>query len=370
MKKCLIAFLLLLSCADMASAQEYTDEDVYKTTFSAVKEHYIKKTDVETLAVNALKALNKVDKKVLVGDDDKRVTLYYGGRVLRSKLKPQDKEDIAAWAKLNADMIKELKKVSASARDRDFEILDTTMEETIAKSLDGVSKYYPEGQSEEVGRADNPRNFVASLQDNILYIKIVAFNQFTFDELKKALQQYPNFEGVILDLRASPGGDLAEALKVADAFLAGGILASEVKKDNKRDFFYADEIDLTQDKPMVVLVDGQTTSAAEIVASALQAQSRGKLIGTKTFGKGSKQELFELPNGAVLGLTTGYFYTSAENALDKQGVMPDICVSGMKEEADVEKIVYGEHKAKCMPESRERENLEQKVAKYLIKSQI
>ena len=366
----IISWGMLLS--SFAQAQEYNSAEVYQSAFNLVQEKYIhyQPEDIENMAINGLKALHNIDKNLSVADDEKRMSLYYKGRVVRSHLKPENRQNIKAWNKLTENMIKAAQNVSSRAKQNDFMILDTIMEEAVNQSLDGVSKYYPEGQSEAVVKSGAAKSFAAGLQDNILYIKISAFNDYTIKNLEKTWQENPNYEGIILDLRGSVGGELSEAMKVADMFLSGGIMVAESKADGKITYYHADEEDKTQDKPLVILVDGETMSAAELVASAMQAQSRGKLVGTTTFGKGSKQELYELPNGAVMGLTRGYFYTAGGEALDGNGVMPDICTYGTQEVANMEKFVNQKPQTICQSQGREKQEFDISVAKYIIESQL
>lgn len=366
----IISLSVLLS--SFAQAQEYTDAEVYQAGLQLVQDKYLnyQASDMEKIAINGLKSLHQMDKNLSVADDGKRVTLYYKGRVVRSHLKPNDRQDIKAWSRLNENMVKAAQKVSKEVNKRDFEVLDMVLENGINQSLDGVSKYYPEGQSDAAVEKGVSRSFVANRQGNILYIKIAVFNQHTLNQLEQALQDNPEYEGIILDLRGSVGGELSEALKVADMFLAGGIMVLETKTDGSFSYYHADEEDKTDDKPMVVLVDGETMSAAELVASALQVQSRAKLVGTNTFGKGSKQELYRLPNGAVLGLTQGYFYTAGEEALDKKGVKPDICTYGVDDVADMDKFISQNKKDICKSQAREKQTFDMEVAKYVIDSQL
>ena len=356
----------------LAQAQEYTDAEVFQTGLKLVQDKYVnyQPSNMEKIVVNGLKSLHQMDKNISVADDGKRITLYYKGRVVRSHLKPTNREDVKAWSKLNDNMVKAAQKVSKEVNKRDFEALDTVLENGINQSLDGASKYYPEGQSDAAVEKGVSRSFVANMQENILYIKIAVFNQYTVSHLEKALQENPQYEGIILDLRGSVGGDLSEALKVADMFLSGGIMVLETKPDGGFSYYHADEEDKTDDKPMVVLVDGETMSAAELVASAIQVQSRGKLVGTTTFGKGSKQELYKLPNGAVLGLTQGYFYTAGEEALDKKGVKPDTCTYAKEEVADMDKFINQNKKDICQPQAREKQSFDMEAAKYVIDSQL
>lgn len=370
MKKYVIAFLMMFFCSENVYAQEYTDEEVYQAAYQVLQDNYIKAVDIEELAINGLKGLRKIDKNINIGNDDKRITLYYKGKVLRSKLKPENREDIPGWAQLSLNFVEDLKKVSHRIEENELNNIDVIIEETISNSLDKASHYYREGQSEAAVENKRQRHFIQGIQDNILYIKIGAFNQYTEENLKKALSEDGNYDGIILDLRGSPGGKLSQALKVADMFLSGGIMFMASDKNNKISIYQADEEDMSQDKPLVVLIDGETTSSAELVVSALQSQSRGKIVGTKSFGKGSKQDLYSLANGAIIGITSGYFYTSGERALDGEGINPDICTYGIEDKSKIEKIANKQAQEDCGREKREKKDFDIELAKYIIKSQI
>ena len=233
----IICWGMLLS--SFVQAQEYNSAEVYQSAFNLVQEKYIhyQPEDIENMAINGLKALHNIDKNLSVADDEKRMSLYYKGRVVRSHLKPENRQNIEAWNKLTENMIKAAQNVSSRAKQNDFMILDTIMEEAVNQSLDGVSKYYPEGQSEAVVKSGAAKSFAAGLQDNILYIKISAFNDYTIKNLEKTWQENPNYEGIILDLRGSVGGELSEAMKVADMFLSGGTFVSP--SGNGMDYDYS-----------------------------------------------------------------------------------------------------------------------------------
>ena len=189
--------------------------------------------------------------------------------------------------------------------------------------------------------------------------------------IPKSFKDNQEFAGVILDLRSSPGGSLSVALKIADSFLDNEIIVSAQEKDKDANQFYNSSAgDIAQDKPLVILVDGETTSSAEIVAVALKDQSRAKIIGTQTFGKGSRQDLFGLPNGAELGLTTAYFYAPSGKAIDGNGVQPDICTFEMLDRKNLEDILAKPSKDKCPQEVRENKNIDLDIAETIINQQI
>lgn len=176
--------------------------------------------------------------------------------------------------------------------------------------------------------------------DDVGYIRITAFNQNTEEGLKKALEDIKSkaggkLKGYVLDLRNNPGGLLDQAIVVSDAFLDKGEIVStrgRNPQDTKRDS--ATPGDLAEGKPIVVLINGGSASASEIVAGALQDHKRAILLGTKSFGKGSVQTIIPVPGNGAMRLTTARYYTPSGTSIQAKGIEPDIVV----EPARVEQI--------------------------------
>ncbi len=163
------------------------------------------------------------------------------------------------------------------------------------------------------------------------YIRVAQFSKPTGPGVRTALTTLQkqigpaNVTGYIVDLRRNPGGLLDQAIEVADAFLERGEVVSQRgrrKEDIQR--YHARAGDLAAGKPVVVLVDGASASASEIVAGALQDQRRALVIGERTFGKGSVQTLIPLTQDTALRLTTARYYTPAGRSVQEQGIEPDI----------------------------------------------
>jgi len=167
---------------------------------------------------------------------------------------------------------------------------------------------------------------------NIGYIRISSFNEQTSDELKKAIadisKQIPsqNLAGYVLDLRNNPGGLLDQAVSVSSAFMARGeVVSTRGRKPEETQRFAARGGDLTKGKPLVVLINGGSASASEIVAGALHDHKRATLIGTRSFGKGSVQTIIPLgPGNGALALTTARYFTPSGRSIQAQGISPDI----------------------------------------------
>jgi carboxyl-terminal processing protease len=164
------------------------------------------------------------------------------------------------------------------------------------------------------------------------YVKVKNFQDRTDAYLKKALdgmraQAGGTLGGVVLDLRHNPGGLLEQAVKVADLFLEGGVIVTTKGRGGKHvEVERAHARDTEPPYPMIVLVDGGTASASEIVAGALQDHGRAVILGTQTFGKGSVQTVIELEDGSGLKLTIARYYTPSGRSIQEKGITPDIQV--------------------------------------------
>jgi carboxyl-terminal processing protease len=169
-------------------------------------------------------------------------------------------------------------------------------------------------------------------QDDIAYIRITTFNDQTTEGLKREISNLSNqigsdkLKGFIIDLRNNPGGLLEEAVTVSDAFLERGeIVSTRGRNAEETQRRAAHAGDLTKGKPVVVLINGGSASASEIVAGALQDHKRATLIGTRSFGKGSVQTIIPLGSGnGALRLTTARYYTPSGKSIQAKGIVPDI----------------------------------------------
>ena len=176
------------------------------------------------------------------------------------------------------------------------------------------------------------RSVRSKVEDDVGYIRITQFNDQTTEGLKKAIKdltdQIPadKLKGFVLDLRNNPGGLLDQAISVSDAFLERGEIVSTRGRDpDETQRFNARPGDLVKGKPVIVLINGGSASASEIVAGALQDHKRATLVGTRSFGKGSVQTIIPLgPGNGALRLTTARYYTPAGRSIQAKGIVPDI----------------------------------------------
>src|SRR5271165_5852166 len=167
---------------------------------------------------------------------------------------------------------------------------------------------------------------------DIGYIRITQFNQEAYDGVRKAFDHFrvdpgqANLKGYILDLRNNPGGLLNQAVEIANAFVDSGDLVSTRGRtpDQGQRYTARPGVNLAQDKPLVVLINGGSASASEIVSGALQDLKRATLIGTRSFGKGSVQTILPLGENGALKLTTARYYTPSGRSIQAKGIEPDV----------------------------------------------
>ena len=168
------------------------------------------------------------------------------------------------------------------------------------------------------------------LEEKYAYVRITQFQSRTGENLREAVTELKDevqgdLGGMILDLRNNPGGVLSAAVSVSDAFLTGGtIVYTEGRLDDAQLKFSAKPTDILDGAPLVVLVNGGSASASEIVAGALQDHRRAVIMGNDTFGKGSVQTILPMENGSALKLTTSRYYTPSGRSIQASGIEPDI----------------------------------------------
>lgn len=170
-------------------------------------------------------------------------------------------------------------------------------------------------------------------RDKILEVQLSGFNTGTVGELRRAIVKTAKeighgLEGIVLDLRANPGGLLDQAIAVSDLFLTRGrIISTKGRHPDSNQLFDASPGEVLPGVPMVVVVNGRSASAAEIVAVALRDSGRAAIIGSTSFGKGSVQTIIRLPNQAELNITWARIFAPSGQTLDTQGVVPAICTN-------------------------------------------
>lgn len=177
-------------------------------------------------------------------------------------------------------------------------------------------------------KIDHPTVAHSMLEDRIAYVRLTEFNNQATARLRAALQELLADEprALILDLRGNPGGYLHIAVQVASQFIPDGVIVTEKDRNGEITEYTAEGEGLALELPLVVLVDGGSASAAEIVAGAIQDQGRGVLVGRPTFGKGSVQTSHTLSDSSSVRVSIARWYTPDGHQLDSEGLTPEIVV--------------------------------------------
>jgi len=182
---------------------------------------------------------------------------------------------------------------------------------------------------------NNPFN--VQVPSNIGYIKLSTFlSSNASQEVQNALKDESGKSGYILDLRSNPGGLLSNAIRIADFFLEDGSIVSTVDRDGYKEVRYSTPSVITN-KPLVLLINGGSASASEILSGALKDNKRAVLIGERSFGKGLVQEINQLPGGSGVNITTQRYLTPNDTDINKKGIEPDIPVELTEEDAKAKK---------------------------------
>jgi carboxyl-terminal processing protease len=184
----------------------------------------------------------------------------------------------------------------------------------------------------------------ARTEGETVFLRITTFNDQTYINLKSGLEKaveeaggMDKVNGFVIDLRNNPGGLLTQAIRVSDAFLESGeIVSTRGRSPEDGDRFNATAGDLADGKPVVVLINGGSASASEIVAGALKDHRRAVVVGTKSFGKGSVQTIMPVKGDGAMRLTTARYYTPSGRSIQGLGVSPDIIVEQPRRKPDAD----------------------------------
>ena len=342
--------LLISSSARAAQADTYRQLNLFGDIFERVRSHYVEKPDESKLVESAINGmLNGLDPHSSYMDTKSfkdmqiqtrgefgglgiEVTMETDGLV--KVVAPIDDTPAAKAGIRAGDIITHLD---------DEPVLGLTLPQAVEKMRGPVNtkirlKVMRKGNDAPIEIAiirDNIRVRSVRMKiegDDIGYIRITQFNEQTTDGLKKAITDIGNqlssdkLRGYVIDLRNNPGGLLDQAISVSDAFLERGEIVSTRGRDpEETQRFNARPGDLTKGKPVIVLINGGSASASEIVAGALQDHRRATLVGTRSFGKGSVQTIIPLGSGnGALRLTTARYFTPSGRSIQAKGISPDI----------------------------------------------
>jgi carboxyl-terminal processing protease len=356
-----LAFLPLAHGDAVESPSAYHELDRFGEAFAKIRADYVTPTDDKQLVEDALQGMisdldphsSYFDPKTFADMQVKTEGQYGGvGLVIAAEdggikvISPMDDTPASKAGIKSGDMI--------IAVDGQGLKTGTTIDD-VQKKLRGAAG---SKVSLTLMRPSEKKNFVVALvrqaiqveavkfhrEGDVGYIRIPAFNENTDNGLQTAVRELrkqigPGIKGYIIDLRDDGGGVLDQAIAVSDDFLESGeIVSTRGRHPQDAERYDAKPGDITGGKPLIVLVNGGTASASEIVAGALQDHKRAQILGTTSFGKGSVQTIMPLNGGedGALHLTTGRYYTPSGRSIQALGITPDIGVASSQKEADDE----------------------------------
>jgi len=182
------------------------------------------------------------------------------------------------------------------------------------------------------------------LQNGYMYLKITSFNEKTFEDMDKSINEFEKkngpLKGILMDMRNNPGGLLDQAVKVSDAFMDDGpIVSTRGRNEKDREVIYAKKEGTRRGFPIIVLINEYAASASEIVAGALQDSKRAVIMGQRSFGKGSVQSVVKLGDGSGLKLTVARYFTPSGRSIQAEGIVPDVPIDNLNPEAFEKAVV-------------------------------
>jgi carboxyl-terminal processing protease len=406
MKKILTPTLFLIFLIVFVSVNVFAsdkikkeNEDLLQSVIKLVQEEYIDETVEDEIVESAINGmlqsldphslyLNQKDFKELTSDTKGEfgglgieVTMEKG---LVKVISPIDKTPAERAGIIEGDFITHINKdpILGKSLSEAVSIMrgkpNTEIEITIARK--GLDEGFDLKLIREIIKVPGVLVSIKGEGSDIGYIRVSSFNEKTSDELYKEIIKFefsPNnqIKSYILDLRRNPGGLLSQAIQVTNFFLDEGNIVSTKRPrfDKTINEYKAKKGDLIFGKPLLVIVNGGSASASEIVAGALQDNKRAIILGTKTFGKGSVQTLFPLeksnlfsPNdlyGAVK-LTTAEYFTPSGRSIQARGIEPDIIINQTLENESYDSVTVGETKLNKYIKN-ENENIESGSSAYI-----
>ncbi len=317
---CILYFLSV--CPSLAQT------DVIFEVFSSLSQDYINSVSLREIALKGLRALNETDQNLKTEEKENELLLYYNDKKIKSIPFPSEDENLQTWADWCQNVLNEAQKISKSISVHDFEMPDKFAQKAI-EGMDGYSNYFSTftTSTDESKPLKIRRHFASRFIDEYLLIRVINFKKGTTEKIKTSVMECSKCKGLILDLRGNHGGLLNEALSTADLFLDEGIIAYTLSEKTAPQYFTAGKGDIFSQKPIVILVDGLSASAAEVLAGALMDQNRAVLIGTQTYGKGTVQDVKKMDSDRAISVTTSYFYTPSGLKINQTGLTPQICAS-------------------------------------------
>ncbi len=284
--------------------------------FDNINSESISNPNYKIMSLKSLNIINRIDSNINIFHNTNKAFLYNKNNFVMSFSLPED-TDCMAWKKLLSDILDiSLKNSNILLSNKDK--LEIEILNICSQNLDKYSRI-----EDDFDYSENSY-FEYNIENNILYVKSLTFFDGFTSLLKNVIIENKNITGLILDLRENRGGVFNEAIQTSDLFLDKALITYTSLKENNKRYYTSTDGDILKDKKIVVLTSEQTASAAEIVAAALSEQGRALTVGTKTYGKGSVQKIYNLKNRNFY-ITNALIYSPAGNPIENNGIMPHVC---------------------------------------------
>ena len=327
------------------------DKEVMQQAYQLILDNHINDIDLSSVFAPAFSSLNKIDKNIRLVLEKSGVSVYKNNKLIKVYSRPKNEKDAKEWAEFSYYILEELKKISPKIQHKDFELVEFILYNGI-KKFDKNSNYFPVldlGQTVEEIQGYNS----GIINDGILYIRLGTINDYTAESLNDTLENSKDVKGILLDLRGNKGGYLKQAVNIADEFLSEGkIIYTLGKNKSVKKVYQAKKGEKFKSIPIVVLVDGKTASAAEVISVALKDNRRANVIGGQTYGKGTVQNIYALDNGAHLALTTEVIYGPRGLPVDEIGVRPSVCSEVFATTSNIDELINYPYNFLCKKLSR------------------
>lgn len=357
-----LALVFIFSLAATGSKERYSDLQMFSKVLSIIEQHYVEQVDTKKLIYGGIKGmLASLDPHTNFLSPDffkefkSETSGEFGGVGVEISL--QDDvltvmspiEDSPAWRAgiKGGDKVVEIEGKSTKGMSVSEAVSvmrgkpGTKVNVSIwREGFERAQKFVLERENIKIRSVK-----YSDVGSGMAYIRVTSFIERTSEDLVEAINKHESkngpLKGLVLDLRNNAGGLLDQAIKVVNEFVPEGVIVSTIGRNKKeKDVVYAKRELARVDIPLAVLVNEYSASASEIVAGALQDHKRAIVMGTRTFGKGSVQQVVELGEGAGLKLTVARYYTPSGRSIQAQGIEPDIIVEPVDHEAYTKAVIH------------------------------
>ncbi|MBQ8750907.1 MAG: hypothetical protein IJZ30_04660 [Alphaproteobacteria bacterium] len=302
--------LFILFSAFNVNAYEFVKID---ELYNVLEKNHSHSANLRKISFKGFDFINQLDKNFRLYNSDTKAYLYHQNNLVKSFALPQQNNH-NSWKNILTDVLKIYADQSNKFQGNE-KLLEDKILSVLAKNIDSYSRI-ENTKNEEA-------NLIFDVFNNVIYIKSNTFYKGFSDDVKKIVYNNNLAEGIIFDLRHNIGGDFNEAIKLSDLFLDDTLIAYS-KEQNETNYYTSTKGDIFNNKKIIILTSNKTASAAEVVTASLSDQSRAVVIGTKTYGKGSLQSVYNM-NDQRLYVTSGLIYSPSGKIIDKNGITPQIC---------------------------------------------